>query len=163
MLVCIIEGALVDWIETRGAVVTPPISGGRYLHTYAGLHFDLRTHAAGRIGSQASCDIDAGLDRRARLAVAQRHVAVFVHRDRRQPAIVSIDIVLAGLENRRRCGRASRSWIPEFEPFYGAVVGVATVGRTTDDERFLGRGLCAVVPVSQVIHEVAANVVEIVR
>ena len=131
------------------------------LHTKAGLHFRLGAHCAAWISREAAGQVDAGLDRRARFAVAQRDVAIFVHRDRRQPTIASIRIVGAGLKKRRLCRRASG--VAKFKPLDRSVIRIATGARTTNNEPFVRQGLGADVAVSQPIHEVSGNVVQIIQ
>ena len=126
-----------------------------------GLHFRLGSHCAEQDQPPGGRSRRCRENRRARFAVAERDVAIFVHRDRRQPAIVGIRIVGARLEKRRRCRRASG--VPEFEPCYSSVIGVAARIRTADHERLVRGGLRALVAISQAVHVVPANVVEIVQ
>ena len=151
---------MVDRVERHAAVVAPAIPGAQ-LDADAGLHFNLGAHCAGRIARQTAGDVDARENRRARFTVAQRDVAIFVHCDRRQPAVAGVYIVLARLEKRRGSCRASG--VSEFEPFNRSVIAVAAVGRTAGEQRFLRSGLRAVVAVSQPMHVVARNAVEVVR
>ena len=87
VLVRVIEGALVDRIERHSAVVAPAVSGACGLHADAGLDRASAPMRVDGVGAEAAGDIDAGFDRQARLAVAERDVVVFVHRDRSHPAI----------------------------------------------------------------------------
>src|SRR5262249_20209475 len=126
-----------------------------------GLHLRLSPHDVARVGAKPSGDKYGRYNRQARLAVAERDVVIFVHRDRSHPAIRIVGVVGACLGNRRSCRRVSS--VSEFIPTNGTMVGFGLEARNRNitDKRFL-YGSTPKITISESVHYVGTEVIDVV-
>ena len=94
------EGAVVRRVDSRGAVISP--SAMTCLVMRAGKQSVLRFHGTGCIGRNAPRIGEARIDAAARDAVAQQHIARFIHGHTAHPSESGVGSVSSLLEDGRR-------------------------------------------------------------